>query len=132
MDLVEGDREVLVGGVHVLDRRGEHLFVGRTKQHVGALAVFEAEQVVAVFGPAVGELVWFAWKKGWEQQLLCAHGVHFFTDDAFDLAQGAKPKWEPVVNARRGAADVACSDEQFVAWNFGIGWVFAQRAQEEL
>ena len=42
LDLVEAERQVLVGGVQVLDQQGEHLLVGRPEQVVGALAVLAA------------------------------------------------------------------------------------------
>jgi hypothetical protein len=60
LDLVEADRQVLVGGEQVLDREGEQLLVGRAEQVVGALAVLEPEDVVAVLDPAAGRLVGLA------------------------------------------------------------------------
>ncbi len=57
LDLIEPQRQVLVGRVEVLDEKGEHLLVGRGQQEVVALAVLEPEDVVAVVGPAVGQLV---------------------------------------------------------------------------
>ena len=53
LDLVEPDRQVLVGGVEVLHHEGEHLLVRRPEQVVAALAVLEPEDAVAVVGPAV-------------------------------------------------------------------------------
>ena len=45
LDLVQRQRQVLVGGVQVLHQQGEHLLVGRPEQVVGALAVLEPEEV---------------------------------------------------------------------------------------
>ena len=131
LNLVQRDREVLVGGVQVLHRGGEHLLVRGPEQHVGALSVLQAEQVVAVLRPAVGGLVGLAGKQRREEQLLAAHGVHLFTDHTLDLAQRAQPQRQPGVHARRGAAHVACAHQQLVAGHFGIGGIFAQRAQEQ-
>ena len=54
LNLIQRDREILIGGVHILDRAGKHFLVGRAKQHVCVLAILEAEEVIAVFHPAVG------------------------------------------------------------------------------
>ncbi len=52
LDLVERDRQVLVGRVEVLDGEGEQLLVRRAEQVVLVLAVLEPEDVRAVLGPA--------------------------------------------------------------------------------
>ena len=57
LDLVDRERQVLVGVVEVLHDEGEHLLVGRSEEVVVALAVLEAEEVGAVLRPAVGRLV---------------------------------------------------------------------------
>ena len=131
LNLVQRDREVLVGGVQVLHRGGEHLLVGGPEQHVRALAVLQAEQIVAVFGPAVGGLVRLAGKQCREEQLLAAHGVHLLADHALDLAQRAQAQRQPGVHAGGGATHIACAHQQLVAGHFGIGGIFAQRAQEQ-
>ena len=82
LDLVDRQRQVLVGRVHVLDREGEHLLVGRPEQVVVALAVLQAEDVVAVLGPATGGLVGLAGQQRREEQLLGADRVHLLADDA--------------------------------------------------
>src|SRR5699024_12264059 len=66
LDLVQRNREVLVGGVHVFNRLGKHFLMGWPQQHVRALAVFQAEQVIAIFGPAIRKLIWLTWQKRWE------------------------------------------------------------------
>ena len=55
LDLIEAQRQVLVGRVEVLDQEREHLLVRRAEQHVVALAVLEPEQVGAVVGPPPGQ-----------------------------------------------------------------------------
>src|SRR5699024_12654743 len=44
LDLVQGDREVLVGGVLPLDQEREEFLMGGAEQVVGPLAVLEPEQ----------------------------------------------------------------------------------------
>ena len=55
LDLVDAQRQILVRRVQVLHEQREHLLVGRRQQEVVAAAVLQAEQVVAVLGPAVGQ-----------------------------------------------------------------------------
>ena len=57
LDLVDRERQVLVGAVEVLDDEGEHLLVRRTEQVVVALAVLQPEDVGAVLRPPTGRLV---------------------------------------------------------------------------
>ena len=45
LDLIDDERQVAVRVVEVLHHQGEHLFVGRREQHVGAPTVLQAEQV---------------------------------------------------------------------------------------
>ncbi len=131
LDLVDRERQVLVGVVEVLDHEGEHLLVGGTEQVVVALAVLEPEDAVAVVGPAVGGLVGLAGQQGRERQLLGAHGVHLVADDRLDVAQNPEAQRQPGVDAGGGPADVARPDEQPVARHLGIGGVVAQGPHEE-
>ncbi len=115
LDLVDRERQVLVGVVEVLHHEGEHLLVGRAEQVVGALAVLEPEDAVAVLGPPVGRLVGLLGQQRRERQLLGADAVHLLADDVLDLAQHLQAQRQPGVDAGRGAADVAGADEEPVA-----------------
>lgn len=64
LDLVQGDGQVLVRGVHVLDQKGEHLLVGGGQQVIGLVAILQTEDVIAVLLPAMGGLVGFARQQG--------------------------------------------------------------------
>jgi len=46
---------------------------------------------------------------------------HHLTHDALDIPQDHPAKWQPGVDARSGAADVASPDEELVAGDVGIG-----------
>lgn len=130
LDLVDRQRQVLVGAVEILDGEGEHLLVGGAEQQVGALAVLEPEEVVAVLRPPAGRLVGLARQQRGEAQLL-ADPVHLLADDALDAAQHREPEREPGVDPGRGATDVAGAHEQLVAGQLGVGRVLAQGPQEE-
>ena len=104
----------------------------RPEQVIGALAVDETEQVVAVLGPAVRDLVHLTGEHCGEVDLLGADGVHLLAHDLFDLAQDPPAEREPGVAAGGGAADVAGPHEQAVAGNLGVRGVLAEGADEEL
>ena len=131
LDLVDRERQVLVGGVQVLHHQGEHLLVGGAEQVVVALAVLQPEDAVAVLGPASARLVGLARQQCREQQLLGAHRVHLVTDDLLDLAQHPEAQREPGVDAGSGPADVAGPDEETMARDLGVRRIIAQGADEE-
>ena len=131
LDLVEPDGQVLVGGVEVLHREGEHLLVRGAEQVVVALAVLEPEDAVAVLRPAAARLVGLAGQQRGEGQLLGADRVHLLADDRLDVAQHPQAQRQPGVDARRGAADVAGADQQPVAGHLGVDGVLAQGADEQ-
>ena len=107
LDLVDRQRQVLVGREQVLDREGEHLLVGRPEQVVGVLAVLEAEDVVAVLGPPARRLEGLLGQQRREEQLLGADRVHLLADDGLDA--GAAPAGPAAARCRcRGSPD-GCS-----------------------
>ena len=87
LDLVDRQRQILVGGVEVLHQQGEHLLMGGTEQHVIALTILEPEEVVAVLDPAIRALVWFARQQRGEMHLLEPGGVHLLAHHALDIAK---------------------------------------------
>ena len=132
LNLVQVDRQVLVGGVQVLHQQGEHFLVGGRQQHVCTLTVLEAEEVIAVLVPAVSCLVGLAGQQCGEVNFLRANSVHLFTDDVLDLAQYLQAQRQPGVHAGGCAADVTGADQQLVAGDLGIYGVLAQSAHEEV
>ena len=131
LDLVEDHRQVLVGRALVLDREGEDLLVGGAEEVVGALAVLEAEEQVAVLLPAAAGLVGLLGQQGRQQDLLAADGVHLLADDAGDVLQDLLAQRQPRPDAGGGAADVPGADEQLVAGGLGVGRVVAQRLDHQ-
>ena len=132
LNLVQVNRQILVGGVQVLDQQGEHFLVSGGQQHVGALTVLEAEEVIAVLVPAVRGLVGLAGQQRREVHLLRADGFHLFTDDVLDLAQYLQAQRQPGVHAGSGAANITSANQQLVAGNLGIYGILAQGAHEEI
>ncbi len=131
LDLVDRERQVLVGRVQVLHHEGEHLLVRGAEEVVAALAVLEPEDVGAVVGPPVRRVVGLLGQQRGERQLLGAHVVHLLADDGLDPAQHPQAERQPGVDAGRGAADVAGADQQAVARDLGVVGVVAQGAHEQ-
>ncbi|CAB4715094.1 unannotated protein [freshwater metagenome] len=131
LDLVDREGQILVGGVQVLHDEGEHLLVRRAEEVVAALAVLQAEEVVAVLRPAVGRLVGLAGQQRGERQLLRPHRIHLLADDALDPAQDLQSQGEPGVDAGRGAADVARAHQQPVRRDLGVRGVLSQGPHEQ-
>ena len=131
LDLVEGHRQVLVRGVHVLDQKGEHLLMCRGEQVIRTMTVLQTEDVLAVLFPAVGRLVRFTGQQRREMHFLGADAVDFLTDDSFDLVENAQTKRQPRPDAGGGFADVSGALQQFCGIDVRISGILAQRAQEQ-
>src|SRR5690606_36575402 len=131
LDLVERDRVVLVGGVFALDHVGEELLVGGPEQVVGALAVVEPEERVAVLRPAAGGLVVLAGQQRGEEHLLGAHPVHLLADDAGDVLKHDLAQGQSRIDAGGHPSDVAGANEELVARHFRVCRVVPQVAKKQ-
>ena len=81
--------------------------MGGPEQVVGALAVLEPEDAVAVVGPAARGLIGLARQQRRERELLGADGVHLLADDRLDLAQ--HPQARAAARCRCRAPRGGCS-----------------------
>ncbi len=132
LDLVDRQRQVFVRVVEVLHEQREDLLVRRGEQVVGALAVLQTEDAVAVLLPPAALLVGFARQQRGEQHLLCSRGFHLVADDGLDLASHLESERQPGEDPRRLTTDVAGADQEPMRGHLGVGGVFAQGADEEL
>lgn len=132
LDLVDRERQVLVRGVEVLHQEREHLLVRRCEQIVGALAILQAEDAVAVGGPPARRLVRLTRQQRREVNLVRARARHLVADDRLDLRLDLQAEGQPREDARGGTPDVAGAHEQPVARDLGVGGVFAEGAEEEV
>ncbi|MEY4136669.1 MAG: hypothetical protein RL205_797 [Actinomycetota bacterium] len=131
LDLVQGDREILVGRVLALDHQGEHLLMRRAEEVVSVLAILQSEESVAVLAPSTGGLVGLARKQCREVNFLEARRIHLLAHDALDIAVHLVSERQPGEDAGRHATHVARTDEVSVAGHLGISRVLAKGAQEE-
>ena len=98
---------------------------------IGALAVLEAEHVVAHGGPAAALLPQLARKNGGQVKLL-ANAVHLLAHNADDLVHRALAEEQVVVNARAELADVAGAEQELVAGHFGVCRGLAKSGNKKL
>ena len=101
------------------------------QQVVGLVAVCELENVVAVFFPAVGGLVWLARQQRRQVDFLSADRRHLLAYDAFDFVEDAQAQREPGEDARSFFADVAGPDEELGGIDVLVGRRVAQGAQKQ-
>ncbi len=131
LDLVPDLRQLLVAAQFAAGDGGHDLFVGHAQAQIGALAVFEAEHVVAHAGPAAALLPGLARQDAGQEELL-GDLVHLFADNADDLVKGALGEEEIVVDARAELADVAGAEQELVTGHFGVRRGLTQSGNEEL
>jgi hypothetical protein len=57
---------------------------------------------------------------------LGASGVHFFPNDLGDFLQDAPHQGEISIDSATDATDIAGANQEFMAGDFGFGWVFPE------
>ena len=104
----------------------------RCEQVIGVFAVLQAENSIAIFGPAAGNFVGLARKQRWKMNLLGSGAFHLVMNDVLDLASNAKSERQPGKDSRSLTTDVPGAHQQAVRRHFRVGRVFAQSANEQL
>jgi len=106
---------------------GDDLLVGHRQGHVGALAVLEAEHLLADLLPAPRLLPELGGMHDRHEELLATDGVHLIADDGLDLAHDAPAGRQEDVDAGGELAHEAGAHHQLVADGLGAGRVFLHR-----
>ena len=109
LDLVNIQRQILVGGIKVFHQQGEHFLMGGRQKHIGSLAVLQAKEIITVFFPPVSCLIGFSRQQCREENFLGSNCVHFFTHDIFYLAQNFQTQGQPGIHARSGTTNITCA-----------------------
>ena len=130
LDVVEVQRQLLVG-LHVgAEDLGDHLLVGRAVQQLALVPVGDAQHlravgvVAAALAPQVGQL------QGRHQQLDGAGAVHLLAHDLLDLLQHPQAQRQPGIDAGGLLPDHAGAQHQPVRDDLGLGRGFLQDGQE--
>ncbi len=130
LDLVPDLGELLVAAELAARDGGHDLFVGHGEAVLGAFAVLEVEHVFAHAGPAAGLFPELARVEGGEEEFL-ADFVHLVADYGDDFIDASVPEEEVAVEACAELADVAGTEEELVAGDFGVGGGFAEGRDKE-
>ncbi len=132
LHLIEVDGKVSVRGELVGHERREHLLLGGSEHELAAVAVAEAEHLVAVCLPPSGQLPRLGGQHDRHTHLLRARGVHLLADDRLDLPRHPHAQGHRRVHARHQLAHEGAAQQQAVAGRLGLGRVLPERAREEL
>ncbi len=130
LDLIHGQRQILVRRHMGPEDVGDQFLGGRCEQHVTAMAVFDPQHFFAViviataFAPQVGRL------DGWHLHRDVASTHLFFVDDVFDLAQHLEAERQPGIDPGGRLLDHPGTQHQPVADDLGLGRVFLEDRQE--
>ena len=130
LNMIQRQRQVLVGGHVAAENVRDQLFVGWAIQHVAIMAVTNAQHLFAViiiasaFAPQVG-------------RLQCRHQHRdvtgadlLFVHDVFELAQDLEAHGQPRIDTGGRLLDHARTQHQPVAGNLGLGRGFFEDRQE--
>ena len=132
LDVVPELRQLLVAVHLARGQPGDDLFVGHGQRHVGALAVLEAEELVADGVPAARLLPDLGRVDDRHEHLLAADGVHLLADDGGDLLHDAPAGRQVHVDAGGELAHEAGAHHQLVADGLRAGRVFFDGGQQQL
>ena len=131
LDLVPDLRQLLVAAQLVARDGGHHLLVRHGEAQLRALAVLQAEHVVAHSGPAARLLPEFGGVQRGEQELL-ADPVHLLADDGGDLVQRALAERQIAVDSGAELANVSGAKQELMTGDLGVGGSLAEGGDEEL
>ena len=112
LDVIEIERQILVGAHIGAEDLGDHLLVGRPVEHVALVPVADAQHLLAVvvvaagFAPEIGRL------DRRHQHFDRAGAVLLLAHDGADLVQDAQAQRQPGVDAGRLLADHAGAQHQ--------------------
>ena len=128
--LVERLREVAPAPELAPGDVGDDLFVGGAEVVVGAFAVAETKEDVAVKVPAAGLFEVVGRQERRHEDLERARAVHLGADDPLDLAKNAEAERQKIVRSGADATDVAGAREEHVARVRGVGGGLFHRRDE--
>ena len=130
LDVIEILRQIAIGANVGAEDFRDHLFIGRTIQHLALMAVLDAQHfrpiriVAAALAPKIGKL------QRRHQQLDRAGAVLLLAHDLLDLLEHAKAERQPGVDARGLLADQTRPQHEPVGDDLRLFRGLAQDRQE--
>jgi hypothetical protein len=132
LDLKQVDRQLLVALDDLADDIGDDFLVSGSEAEIGALAILEAQQLLAVHLPAAALLPQFGGLNGGHQQLLTAVARELFADDVLEFADAAQRQRQVVVNAGGDFLNHAATHHELLADDVGVPGRFAVGLKKQL
>ena len=132
LDLVQGDRQLLVGVDVAANDVGDHLLVRGAENVDLAVAVLEDHQVGAEGVEAAGLLPEFLRLKGRHVDFDGPRAVHLLADDLGGLAQDPPAQRQVAVGPAGQFANQPGPDHQAVAEQLGLGRHLLERRNKRL
>ena len=130
LDVIEVERQLLVG-LHIgAEDLGDHLLVGRPVQHLALVAIGDAQHLLAIGFVAVALAPQFGRLDGRHEQFDGAGAVLLLAHDLLNLPQDAQAERQEGINAGRLLPQHAGAQHQPVRDDFRLPRGFAQDRQE--
>src|SRR3984885_12863774 len=130
LDMIEIERQILVGAHRGAEDLGDHLLVGGPVQHVAVVPVADAQHLLAVVVVASGFAPEISRLNGRHQDLDRAGAVLLLADDGADLVQDPDAERQPGVAARRLLPDHAGAQHQPMRDDFRLFRRLLQNGEE--
>ena len=130
LDMIEIERQILVGAHRGAEDLGDHLLVGGPVQHVAVVPVADAQHLLAVVVVAPGFAPEISRLNGRHQDLDRAGAVLLLADDGADLVQHPDAERQPGVAARRLLPDHAGAQHQPMRDDFRLFRRLLQNGEE--
>ena len=130
LDVIEVERQILVGAHIGAEDLRDHFLVGRPVEHLALVPVLDAQHLLAIgvvavaLAPQIGRL------DGRHQKFDGAGAVLLLAHDGADLLQHAEAERQEGINAGGLLADHAGAQHQPVRDDLGLARRFAQDGQE--
>ncbi len=132
LDLVQRQRQLLVGAQLVAHEGGDELLVGGPEAELAVVTVDEAHELGAVVVPAAALVPQLAGLQRRHHDLLRADAVHLLAHDVLHLGQHALAQRQEGVHARCRLADEARAQKQPVAGDLRVGGILLERGRVQL
>ncbi len=130
LNMIEVQRQVLVG-LHIgTEDVGDHLLIGGAVEHLTILAVLDAQHLLTVVVVTAAFLPEFRGLQGRHQKLDGAGAVLLLADNLVDLVQHTLAQRQPGINASRLLPDHAGAQHETVRNDFRFLGVFLQDGHE--
>ena len=130
LDMVEVQRQVLVGLHIAAEDVGDHLLIGRAVEEFALVAILDTQHFLAIgliapaFAPQISRL------DGWHQQLHCARAILLLLDDLLHLHQDLVAQRQPGIETRSLLTDHTGSKHQAMRSDFSVLGDVAQHRQK--